>query len=728
MGSSRVLLHDDNAETWVRSFESGLADYDDRNEKSPNLVQVLYRNESDWEQVILDFTRKIMDPETQPQKFFATKQIPYFRVDVPFDALLRGVDSLLHLANGSNGFMIFHSDLDVNRGVNVVLGSTLIRYSFLTYPRQKELILEKFEFRVPTGVIIYGTEQQFKDFIQANHHVVRNRTEWIFMYNQFMSSSPPKLNISFPYFRAYFSSETCCTLANPTTDSQRCSASSCDGNPSEIYIRKLAFVLAEALNQVDPDGKKSFRVSCTPPNDPRVGDRGFNAVLMDAINAKSSNKMVTAKQGKISFEFPLKVEDYVNGSVRAVGEYKFETGLQQTPGFVFRDRKRYFRIGIVNFPPWTMKDEKTGEWVGYCIDLANGIANKMNFEYDLVVSEGFGKRMPPNGRWNGLTGDLKIDIAVAAYIMTSEREEFIDFVSPYYEQSGLIITMKRPVVKNSLFKFMTVLRTEVWLSILGATIATGFMLWFLDKFSPYSAQNNPQKYKTFRKFTLKESFWFALTSFTPQGGGEPPKAFSGRTLVAAYWIFVVLMLATFTANLAAFLTVERMQSPIRNLEHLAAQSSVKYSVVNVSTAMTFFKNMANAEEILYQMWRNLTLTAPSSAREYVVWEYPIREMYIHIHSVIQSATPVLNMSEGFSRVLSDDYFAFIHDAAQTKYEVFRNCNLTLIGEPFAEAPYALAVAQGNPLQDDISMAILQLQTERFFETLSARYWTSTCPG
>ena len=58
-------------------------------------------------------------------------------------------------------------------------------------------------------------------------------------------------------------------------------------------------------------------------------------------------------------------------------------------------------------------------------------------------------------------------------------------------------------------------------------------------------------------FTLKESFWFALTSLTPQGGGEAPKALSGRVLVAAYWLFVVLMLATFTANLAAFLTVER---------------------------------------------------------------------------------------------------------------------------------------------------------------------------
>lgn len=70
-------------------------------------------------------------------------------------------------------------------------------------------------------------------------------------------------------------------------------------------------------------------------------------------------------------------------------------------------------------------------------------------------------------------------------------------------------------------------------------------------------------YFTFiRDFTLKESFWFALTSFTPQGGGEAPKSLSARTLVAAYWLFVVLMLATFTANLAAFLTVERMQVKI----------------------------------------------------------------------------------------------------------------------------------------------------------------------
>lgn len=82
-----------------------------------------------------------------------------------------------------------------------------------------------------------------------------------------------------------------------------------------------------------------------------------------------------------------------------------------------------------------------------------------------------------------------------------------------------------------------------------------------------------------REFTLKESFWFALTSFTPQGGGEAPKALSGRTLVAAYWLFVVLMLATFTANLAAFLTVERMQVKKQLSETYIANFNIQSNIL-----------------------------------------------------------------------------------------------------------------------------------------------------
>ncbi len=134
---------------------------------------------------------------------------------------------------------------------------------------------------------------------------------------------------------------------------------------------------------------------------------------------------------------------------------------------------------------------------------------------------------------------------------------------------------------------------------------------------------------------MKESFWFALTSFTPQGGGEAPKSLSGRVLVAAYWLFVVLMLATFTANLAAFLTVERMQTTVQGLEELAQQSKINYTVVKDSPYFEYFKNMAGAEEELYRVWKDLTLSSDADQSRYRVWDYPIKEQYTHIFKTIK---------------------------------------------------------------------------------------------
>ncbi len=45
--------------------------------------------------------------------------------------------------------------------------------------------------------------------------------------------------------------------------------------------------------------------------------------------------------------------------------------------------------------------------------------------------------------------------------------------------------------------------------------------------------------------------------------------------------------------------------------------------------------------------------------------------------------------------------------------MYNNCNLTEIGEPFAEQPYALAVQQGSHLQEELSRVILELQKDRY---------------
>lgn len=63
-----------------------------------------------------------------------------------------------------------------------------------------------------------------------------------------------------------------------------------------------------------------------------------------------------------------------------------------------------------------------------------------------------------------------------------------------------------------------------------------------------------------------------VTTFASQGTGEIPRKLPHRILVAAYWIFVLVMMTTFTANLAAFLTVERLQVNYKNVLSNSSQS------------------------------------------------------------------------------------------------------------------------------------------------------------
>ena len=79
--------------------------------------------------------------------------------------------------------------------------------------------------------------------------------------------------------------------------------------------------------------------------------------------------------------------------------------------------------------------------------------------------------------------------------MMAERETVIDFTVPYYDLVGITIMMKRQKVETSLFRFLTVLEDSVWACILAAYFFTSFLMWIFDKFSPYSYQNNLEKFK-----------------------------------------------------------------------------------------------------------------------------------------------------------------------------------------------------------------------------------------
>jgi hypothetical protein len=66
----------------------------------------------------------------------------------------------------------------------------------------------------------------------------------------------------------------------------------------------------------------------------------------------------------------------------------------------------------------------------------------------------------------------------------------IDFVTPYFAESGISIVMKKPVRDQRLFKFVTVLESDVWLGIGVVILATALLLWIFEKCSPFASWNN----------------------------------------------------------------------------------------------------------------------------------------------------------------------------------------------------------------------------------------------
>ena len=60
-------------------------------------------------------------------------------------------------------------------------------------------------------------------------------------------------------------------------------------------------------------------------------------------------------------------------------------------------------------------------------------------------------------------------------------------------------------------------------------------------------------------------------------------------IAALWWFFTLIMISSYTANLAAFLTVERMESPIESAEDLARQQKIKYGSVHGGSTSAFFR-------------------------------------------------------------------------------------------------------------------------------------------
>lgn len=64
---------------------------------------------------------------------------------------------------------------------------------------------------------------------------------------------------------------------------------------------------------------------------------------------------------------------------------------------------------------------------------------------------------------------------------------------------------------------------------------------------------------------------------------------STRTIAGIWYFFTLIIISSYTANLAAFLTVEKVVYPIENAEQLANQDKIKYGCLEGGSTNSFFE-------------------------------------------------------------------------------------------------------------------------------------------
>ncbi|KAF5284017.1 hypothetical protein FQR65_LT13624 [Abscondita terminalis] len=399
--------------------------------------------------------------------------------------------------------------------------------------------------------------------------------------------------------------------------------------------------------------------------------------------------------------------------IKKVGHWTSSGGINITDPNAFYERHAPNITLVVmtrEEKPYVMVKKDTNltgnaRFEGFCIDLLKSIAGQVQFDYviRLVPDHMYGVYDPETKEWNGIVKELKekrADLAVASMTINYARESVIDFTKPFMNL-GIGILFKVPTSQPTrLFSFMNPLAIEIWLYVLAAYMLVSFTLFVMARFSPYE-WNNPHPCHqdsdvVENQFSVSNSFWFITGTFLRQGSGLNPKATSTRIVGGIWWFFTLIIISSYTANLAAFLTVERMITPIETAQDLAEQTEISYGTLEGGSTMTFFRD--SKIEIYQKMWR-----------------------------IMESRTPsvfVSSYEDGIQKVLESNY-AFLMESTMIDYAVQRDCNLTKIGGLLDSKGYGIATPKGSPWRDKISLAILELQEKGVIQILYDRWWKNT---
>ncbi|KAG7489988.1 glutamate receptor ionotropic, delta-2 isoform X2 [Solea senegalensis] len=367
------------------------------------------------------------------------------------------------------------------------------------------------------------------------------------------------------------------------------------------------------------------------------------------------------------------------------------------------------RVVTVLEEPFVMVSEnvlgKPKKYQGFSIDVLDALSNYLGFKYEIYVAPDhkYGS-LQPDGQWNGLIGELvfkRADVGLSALTITPERESVVDFTTRYMDYSvGVLLRKAERTV--DMFACLAPFDLSLWACIAGTVLLVGILVYLLNWLNPPRLPMG-----SVSSTTLYNSMWFVYGSFVQQGGEVPYTTLATRMMMGFWWMFALIVISSYTANLAAFLTITRIENSIQSLQDLSKQTDLPYGTVMDSAVYDQVRSKAmnpfERDPMYSQMWRMINRTGGGD------------------NNVEESKEGIRKVKFG--------RFGFVWDAAVLEYVANNDedCSFYTVSSRAPDRGYGIAMQHGSPYRDIFSQRILELQQNGDMDILRLKWWPKDSP-
>ncbi|KAH7934307.1 hypothetical protein HPB49_024787 [Dermacentor silvarum] len=356
--------------------------------------------------------------------------------------------------------------------------------------------------------------------------------------------------------------------------------------------------------------------------------------------------------------------------------------------------------------PWTNSTDGTAYpycCEGYCMDLLRSLAHKLNFTYTLYqVQDGqygtfdFVKSAYRRIFVRTVHKLCRPQIESIDTAAPEQKSMEIDFTKPFKYQ-GITILAKKQDKSSTLASFLQPFQKTLWILVMVSVHVVALALYLLDRFSPFGRYKLPNSDATEEDaLNLSSAIWFAWGVLLNSGIAEgTPRSFSGRVLGMVWAGFAMIVVASYTANLAAFLVLEKPESS---------------AFRSFSFALLAFQLRNPSENFTYATVKG------SAVDMYFRRQVELSNMYR-----IMEGKNYETVEEGIEALKNNQLDAFIWDSSRLEFEAAQHCDLVTAGEQFGRSGYGIGLQRNSFWVDKVTLTLLEMHESGYMEQLDSKW-------